>query len=185
MPSRIRTLAECRTEVDLICSRCRYEWSIEMSPPVLIVKPDRETDEDPCVSQPAAHDDARGGDRRGKQTVQRPRMRVGLSGVLTSTDRRHTITVLYSLNSRRSAGRLRLINRTSAWPQWLVPGSRLWLSGYDGLPLRIRITAVKLRGAGFEDDDDFAEFIVPHLTSQLRRLNRVSSPAAARTTITE
>ncbi|HEX7280884.1 MAG TPA: hypothetical protein VF239_02430 [Vicinamibacterales bacterium] len=75
----------------------------------------------------------------------------------------HTITVLYSVNSHRSTGRLRLISRTTVWPQWLVPGSRLWLSSYDGLRLRIRITAVKLRCGASEDDDDFAEFVVPHL----------------------
>ena len=172
MPSKARTLAEHRTEVDLICSRCRYEWSIEMSPPVLIVKPDRETDDRPRDSQPADHEDARNGDRRRSQPVKRPRMRVGLTGLLTSTDRMHTSTVLYSVNAHRSTGRLRFINRTSVWPEWLVQGSRLWLSGYDGLRLRIRITAVKLRCGASEDDDDFAEFVVPQPTSQLRRPNR-------------
>jgi hypothetical protein len=162
MPSKVRTLAEDRTEVGLICSRCRYEWSIEMSPPVLIMKPDREVDDQSGDSQPAVHNDARNGDRRRPQPFQRPRMRVGLSGLLTSTDRMHTITVLYSVNSHRSTGRLRLISRTTVWPQWLVPGSRLWLSSYDGLRLRIRITAVKLRCGGSEDDD-CAEFVVPHL----------------------
>jgi hypothetical protein len=70
------------------------------------------------------------------------------------------VTVLYSLDPRRVAGRLRLPDPNSAFPPWLVPGSRLWLSAYDGVRLRIRITVVKPRREGGHDDEHFAEFSV-------------------------
>lgn len=164
MPLSAGTLAERRTQVHLKCDRCRHEWSIEMTPPVLIVKPDRETDGDPSSSQPAIAQEAQTDDRRESCELNRQRMRVGLCGLLKSTDRTHIVTVLYSLDPHRVTGRLRLIDPSSACPLWLVPGSRLWLSGYDGVPLRIRITVVKLPRDGCNDDEHFAEFVVPHVT---------------------
>ena len=164
MPSRAGTLAERRTQVDLKCGRCRHEWSIEMTPPVLIVNPDRETDRETSGSQPATAIEGRTRDRRESYGLHSQRMRVGLPGLLTSTDRMHTVTVLYSLNAHRVAGRLRLMDPSSVYPQWLVAGSRLWLSGYDGSALRIRITVVKSRREGRNDDDDFAEFVVHQIT---------------------
>jgi len=164
MPLRAGTLAERRTQVDLKCARCRHEWSIEMTRPVLIVKPDRETDDDTSSSQPANAKEVPTDDRRESYESNRQRMRVGLCGLLRSTDRTHTVTVLYSLDARRVTGRLRLLDPSSVCPLWLVPGSRLWLSGYDGLPLRIRITVVKLRREGCKDDEHFAEFVVPQVT---------------------
>ena len=168
MPSRAGTLAERRTQLDLRCGRCRHEWSIEMTPPVLIVKPDRETDSETFRSQPPITKEPRTRDRRESYGSHRQRMRVGLRGLLTSTDRTQTVTVLYSLNAHRVAGRLRLMDPSSVSPPWLVAGSRLWLSGYDGLRLRIRITVVKLRGEGCKDDDHFAEFVVPQITQATR-----------------
>ena len=91
-------------------------------------------------------------------------MRVGLCGLVRSTDRTHAVTVVYSLDARRHAGRLRLTDPGSVWPTWLVPGSRLWLFGHDGLSLRIRTTVVKMAGEGSKEDDQFAEFVVPSVT---------------------
>lgn len=163
MPSKAGTLAERRTQVDLKCARCRHEWSIEMTPPVLIVKPERETDGETASSEPAIGEQVRTDDRREPHETHAQRMRVGQCGLLRSTDRTHTITVLYSLDAQRLSGRLRLTDPESAWPEWLAPGSRLWLFEYDGLPLRIRVTVIKPRREG-EDDDHFAEFVVPPVT---------------------
>jgi hypothetical protein len=44
MPFRAGTLPAGRTQVDLRCRDCGHEWMEEMTPPVLIVKPDRRTD---------------------------------------------------------------------------------------------------------------------------------------------
>lgn len=135
---------------------------MEMTPPVLIVTPERETDTDAPSSYPATIDDIQTDDRRDSSELRQQRMRVGLCGLLTSTDRTQTITVLYSLDARGHTGRLRLTDPSSPLPAWLTAGSRLWLSAYDGLPLRIRITAVKLPAEGGAADDHFAEFVVPH-----------------------
>ena len=163
MPSRAGTLAEHRTQVDLKCSRCRHEWSLEMTPPVLIVKPDRETDaEEPTT--PPAPSTAIQKDKRRESESTRQRMRVGSCGLLRSTDRTHTVAVLYSLNSDRIAGRLRLVDPSGATPPWLAQGSRLWLFDYDGLPLRIRITTVKPPRDGYKDAEQFAEFVVHQVT---------------------
>lgn len=160
MPSRAGTLAERRTQVDLKCGRCRHEWSIETTPPVLIVTPDRETDGAssgrPLANPQPVHTE----DRRESYELNGQRMRVGLCGLLKSTDRTHTVTVLYSLDAQRVTGRLRPMDPSSASPPWLVAGRRVWLSGYDGVALRIRITAVKLRCDGSDDDEHFAEFVV-------------------------
>lgn len=164
MPIRVGTLAEHRTQVDLKCDGCRHEWSIEMTPPVLIVKPDRETDGDPSSSQAAIAQEAHTDDRRQSYQLNRQRMRVGLCGLLRSTDGTHTVTVLYSPDAHRVNGRLRLLDPSSVFPPWLVPGSRLWLSGYDGVALRIRITVVKLRRHGCKDDEHFAEYVMPQVT---------------------
>lgn len=164
MPIRVGTLAEHRTQVDLKCDGCRHEWSIEMTPPVLIVKPDRETDGVPSSSQPAIAQAVQTDDRRESYQLNGQRMRVGLCGLLRSTDRTHTVTVLYSLNAHRVTGRLRLLDPSSVFPRWLVPDSRLWLSGYDGVESRIRITVVKLRRDGCKDDEHFAEYVMPHVT---------------------
>lgn len=134
-----------------------------MTPPVLIVKPERETDGETSSRQPVIVEEFRAGDRREPNESHRQRMRVGMCGLLRSTDRTHTVPVIYSLDAQQLAGRSRLTDPGSAWPAWLVPGGRLWLSGYDGLPLRIRITVVKPRRDG-EDDDHFAEFVVPPVT---------------------
>ena len=164
MPLRAVTLAEHRAQLDLKCNGCRHEWSIEMTPPVLIVKPDRETDGDTFSSHPAIAHEVQTGDRRESYELNRQRMRVGLCGLLRSTDRTHTVTVLYSHDARRIAGRLRLLDLSSVAPRWLVAGSRLWLTGYDGVQLRIRITMVKLRREGRKDDEHFAEYLMPQVT---------------------
>lgn len=164
MPLSAGTLAEHRTQVHLKCDSCRHDWFIEMTPPVLIVKPDRETDGDTSCGQPALSEEVQTDDRRESQELNRQRMRVGLCGLLRSTDRTHTVTVLYSLDARRINGRLRVLDPSSAFPRWLVPGSRLWLSGYDGVPLRIRITVVKPRREDCNDDEHFAEYVMPQVT---------------------
>ena len=164
MPLRAGTLAKDRTRVDLKCARCRHEWSFEMTPPFLIVKPERDTDGDTSSSRPAMAKEVKIDDRRESYELHRRRMRVGLCGLLRSTDRTQTVTVLYSLDSHRVTGRLRLMDPSGLCPLWLVPGSRLWLSGDDGLPVRIRITVVKPRREGCKDDEHFAEFVVPQVT---------------------
>lgn len=164
MPLRAGTLAEHRTQVDVKCNGCRHEWSIEMTPPVLIVKPDRETDGDTSSSHPAIAQEVQTVDRRESYEWTRQRMRAGLCGLLRSTDRAHTVSVLYSHDARRIAGRLRPLDPGCAFPRWLVAGSRLWLTGYDGVPLRIRITMVKLPREGCKDDERFAEYVMPQVT---------------------
>lgn len=164
MPSRAGTLAERRTQLDLRCGGCRHEWSVETTPPVLIVKPGRETDGEASGREAAIGNAVGRGDRRESDGCLRQRMRVGLCGLLTSTDRAHTITVLYSLDAHRVIGRLRLMDPNGMCPPWLAPGSRLWLSGYDGLPMRIRITVVNLAPEANNDDDLFAEFVVPQVS---------------------
>lgn len=161
MPSRAGTLAEYRTQVDLRCGRCRHEWSIEMTPPVLIVRPERETDGGELTNHPATAEQVETGERRDSSELRHQRMRLGLGGLLTSTDRTNTIPVLYSVDARGRTGRLRLIDPSRPFPVWLVAGSRLWLSAYDGLPLRIRITAVTLPTT---DAEHFAEFVVPRVS---------------------
>ncbi len=163
MPLTAGTLSEGRTQVNLKCGDCRHEWSIEMAPPVVIVRPDRETDGDTSGSPPPIAQDGQTDDRRDAHEVNRQRMRVGLCGLLTSSDRTHTVTVLYSLDAHRVAGRLRLLDPGSVFPPWLVPGSRLWLSAYDGVPLRIRISVVKPPSDDGKDDEHFAEFAVPQV----------------------
>lgn len=91
-------------------------------------------------------------------------MRAGLCGLLRSSDRKQTIAVLYSLDARRVTGRVRPLDPTSAFPPWLVPGSRLWLSAYDGARMRIRISVVQPTRDGGNDDEHFAEFTVPKVT---------------------
>ena len=156
MPFRAGTLAEGRTQVNLICDQCRHEWSIEMTPPVLIVKPDRETDGTE-VSSPETNEP---NDRRQAYKRRRQRMRVGLCGLLKSADGAHTVAVLYSLAADRAAGRLRLLDPSHLFPSWVAEGTPLKLSGYDGVPLRIRITTIKLPREGRRGDDYFAEFAV-------------------------
>jgi hypothetical protein len=159
MPLKAGTLSPSRTQVNLKCDDCRHEWSIEMAPPVLIVRPDRQTDGEPSAGRPIGEED-RTDDRRNAHELNGQRMRVGLCGLLTSSDTTQNVAVLYSLDARRAAGRLRLLDPSSVFPPWLVPGSRLWLSAYDGGRLRIRISVVKRRREGCEDDEHFAEFAV-------------------------
>ena len=54
--------------------------------------------------------------------------------------------------------------RVIVFPSWLDPESRLKLHGYDGLPLDICVTAVKLPRDDRKDDDHFAEFVVRDVT---------------------
>lgn len=133
-----------------------------MSPPVVVVTPDRDADHISASSE-APTDDAPfnpDGERRNPSAANAQRMRVGLCGLLRSADRLHTVTVLYSLDARGLTGRLRLADPATPFPEWLSADSRLKLSGYDGAPLYIRITAVKLPRVGGKDDDHFAEFVV-------------------------
>lgn len=132
-----------------------------MTPPVLIVNPDRETDHETFERQAVMAEEFQTGDRRESHDWARQRMRVGLCGLLRSTDRAHILTVLYSLDPDRINGRLRVMDPGGVSPVWLAPRRRLWLSGYDGLPMRIRITTVKPRREGGGDDEHFAEFVVP------------------------
>lgn len=162
MPRKAGTLAEGRTQFHLRCAGCRHEWSIEMSPPVVVVTPDRDTDRVTASSDTPVHESGHdvGGDRRNPSAANAQRMRVGLCGLLRSADRMHTVTVLYSLDARGLTGRLRLVDPATLFPDWLSADSRLKLSGYDGAPLYIRITAVQLPREGEKDDDHFAEFLV-------------------------
>jgi hypothetical protein len=165
MPLKGGTLSQRRTQLNLQCADCRFEWSIEMAPPVLIVKPDRQTDGEASGSRPPMVEHGPTEDKRDTAESNRQRMRAGLCGLLKSSDRTHTVTVLYSLDARQVTGRLRLLDPASVFPPWLVPGSRLWLSAYDGAALRIRISGLKPRREGSDDDDEhFAEFDVAHVT---------------------
>jgi hypothetical protein len=161
MPIRAGTLAEARTQVDLRCDYCGHELSIEMTPPVLIVTPDRETD---CAASPGEPPTAReanqAGDRRNSHDTNMQRMRVGLRGLLMSVDETHTVSVLYSLDGLRARGRMRPLNPSRRFPSWMDPESRLTLRGYDGLPLDIRVTVVKIPLVESKNDDHFAEFVV-------------------------
>jgi hypothetical protein len=166
MPFRAGTLAETRTQVDLRCEHCGHELTIEMTPPVLIVTPDRHTDDAglagggrPIVPEPNQTED-----RRSVRGANMQRMRVGLRGLLMSADRAHTVSVLYSLDGHRGRGRLRPLDPGNPFPSWLVPDRRLKLHGYDGLPLDISVTAVKLPRHDRKDDDHFAEFVVRAMT---------------------
>ena len=162
MPFRAGTLAESRTQVDLRCDYCGHELSIEMSPPVLIVAPDRQTDvAGPAGSEPAIVPEAnQTDDRRNVPAPKEQRMRVGLRGLLMSADGAHTVTVLYSLDGHRARGRMRPLDPGNVFPAWLVPDSPMKLHGYDGLPLDISVTVVKLPRQDRKDDDHFAEFAV-------------------------
>ncbi len=176
IPVRAGTLAESRTQVVLKCDDCRHEWSIEVTPPVLIVKPDRQTDCATSCSRPQNAPEGHGAghfselnptnDRRNLNGMHMRRMRVGLCGLLRSYDGTHTVAVLYSLDAQRAAGRLRPLNPGNLFPPWLHPDSRLRLSGYDGVPLYIRTTVVKLPREGRSNDDRFAEFVVRQATQQ-------------------
>jgi hypothetical protein len=156
MPFRAGTLAEGRTQVDLTCGACRHDWSIEMTPPVLIVKPERQAD---AAATDSASSIEEGHERRSASHKTR-RMRVGLCGLLMPADETDPVTVLYSLDADRMAGRLRLLHPNHVFPPWLSTESRLKLSGYDGVAFEICITAVKLPPEGSKDDDHFAEFVV-------------------------
>ena len=159
-PSKAGTLTERRTQVHLKCACCRHEWSLEMAPPVLMFKPDRETDDEVATEQPPMPPQSEAGERRGTVPPKMRRMRVGLRGLLRSGDRAHTIAVLYSLDADGLTGRLRPMDPNSAWPPWLAEASRVWLSGDDEPPLRARISLVKAPAATGNDDDYFAEFQV-------------------------
>ena len=170
MPLKAGTIAESRTQLDLKCDDCGHEWFIEMSPPVLIVKPDRQTDgaASPAERPPTDEQAQAAGsspeintrdDRRHASEMHRQRMRAGLCGLLKSADATQTVAVLYSLAADRATGRLRLLDPSHLLPAWVAPNSRLKLSGYDGVPLYISITAVKHPSAGSKVDEQFAEFV--------------------------
>ena len=158
------TLSQRRTQLNLKCDECRHEWSIEMAPPVLIVRPDRQTDGGTSGRQPPIAEGRRTDDKRNAGKSNRQRMHAGLCGLLRSSDRTQTLAVLYSLDARRVTGRVRPLDPASAFPRWLVPGSRLWLSAYDGAQMRIRISMVQPPRDGGEEDEHFAEFTVPKVT---------------------
>jgi hypothetical protein len=171
MPLKGGTIAEGRTQLDLKCGDCGHQWFIEMSPPVLIVKPDRQTDvatsptERPPIDEQgqapgSSPEISKIDDRRHPAEMHPQRMRIGLCGLLTSTDGTHTVAVLYSLDADRATGRLRLLDPGHPFPPWLGPDTGLRLSGYDGVPLHISVTAVKLPRDVPKDDDHFAEFVV-------------------------
>jgi hypothetical protein len=162
MPAKAGTLSERRTQVDLLCARCRHEWPLEMTPPVLIVNPDRETDDAVIAEPPPIAPRTEPGDRRarGRSDRSSQRMRVGLRGLLRSGDRMHTIAVLYSLDRDGRTGRLRPVDPNSPWPHWLREASRVWLSGEERLLLRARITAIKAPTLAEPDEDHFSEFVV-------------------------
>lgn len=165
MPVRAGTLAETRTQVDLRCAHCGHELTIEMTPPVLIVTPDRQTDGAASGSEPTVVPEGnQSDDRRNLREAHMQRMRVGLRGLLMSGDGAHTVTVLYSLDGHRARGRMRPLDPSNLFPRWLDPESRLKLHGYDGLPLDICVTAVKLPRPDRKDDDHFAEFVVRQVT---------------------
>ena len=164
MPLTGGTLSQRRTQLNLKCHDCRHEWPIELAPPVLIVRPDRQTDGDTSRRQPPIAEERRPDDRRNARAPSRQRMHAGLCGVLRSSDRTQTLAVLYSLDARRVTGRVRPLDPASAFPRWLVPGSRLWLSAYDGAPIRIRISVVRPRRDRGEDDEHYAEFTVSKVT---------------------
>ena len=166
MPVRAGTLAEARTQVDLRCDYCGHELSIEMTPPVLIVNPDRHTDgaavsgsEPPIVLEGNQREQ-----RRNAAAANLKRMRVGLRGLLVSADGMHTVAVLYSLDGHRSRGRMRPLDPSSRFPSWLNPDGRLKLHGYDGFPVDISVTVVKIPLQDWKDDDHFAEFVVRPVT---------------------
>ena len=92
------------------------------------------------------------------------RMRVGLSGRLLSADGAHTVTVLYSLDGHGNRGRLRPQDPEALFPPWLNQGTQPKLYGYDGAPIDIAITLVKLPRKGWINDDHFAEFVVRQVT---------------------
>lgn len=163
MPLTGGTLSQRRTQLNLKCDDCGHQWSIEMAPPVLIVRPDRQADGDTSGRQPPIAEERRTDEKRNAGESNRQRMHAGLCGLLQSSDRTHTLAVLYSLDARRVTGRVRPLDPTSAFPQWLVPGSRLWLSAYDGAQMRIRISVVQPRDGG-KDGEHFAEFTVPKVT---------------------
>ena len=162
MPFRAGTLAETRTQLDLRCDYCGHELTLEMKPPVLIVAPDRETDGAASSNNgpPAAGQGNQANDRRNSLEANRQRMRVGLRGLLRSSDGMHTITVLYSLDGHRARGRMRPLDPGNPFPAWLEPECGLQMHGYDGLPLDICITAVRRPRRDRKDDDHFAEFVV-------------------------
>ena len=166
MPFRAGTLAETRTQVDLRCDYCGHELTIEMTPPVLIVAPDRETDggASPSSEPAIVLEGNQADDRRNLHEANMQRMRVGLRGLLKSADGSHTVTVLYSLDGHRARGRMRPLDPSNVFPAWLAPESRLKLHGYDGLPLDVCVTAVKLPRDDRKDDDHFAEFVVGQVT---------------------
>jgi len=165
MPFRAGTLAGTRTQLDLRCDYCGHESTIEMTPPVLIVTPDRQTDGASSGSEPPiVQEGKQSDDRRNLHGANIQRMRVGLRGLLMSADATHTATVLYSLDGHRARGRMRPLDPSNPFPSWLDPDSRLTLHGYDGLPLDICVTGVKLPREDRKDDDHFAEFVVRPVT---------------------
>lgn len=160
MPSKAGTLAQHRTQVHLKCENCRHEWSVEMIPPVVLVKRDRKTDDDSGNNPHATAQGIHAADRRKPYRFSRQRMRAGLCGLLRPVDRTQTVAVLYSLDARQAAGRLRPLDPRAVFPGWLVPGSRLWLTDYDGAPRRIRVTAVRAARDGPRDGEQFAEYVL-------------------------
>ena len=170
MPLKGGTLTQSRTQLNLKCDDCRHEWFIEMSPPVLLLTVDRETDRERSRSRIAMAPQVPTAERRQPSRSHRQRIRVGLCGLLRSSDRTHAVAVRYSLDPDRVNGRLRLLDPSSGFPGWLEQGSRLWLYGYDGVPLRVRITTVTPPRAGPTDDEQFAEYIVhkPRTMTALR-----------------
>ena len=164
MPFKGGTLSQSRTQLDLKCDDCRHQWSIEMASPVLIVRPDRQTDGKLSSDQRRNGTAGRSDDKRHPYAFKRQRMRAGLPGLLKSPDKTQSLAVLYSLNARQVRGRLRPLDPTTVFPGWVIPGGRLWLSAYDGASLRVRISVVKPRREGRDDDEHFAEFAVRHDT---------------------
>ena len=166
MPVRAGTLAEMRTQVDLRCDHCGHELTIEMTPPVLIVTPERETDggASPVNDAATVLEESQADDRRTLHRPNTQRMRVGLRGLLKSAGGSQTVTVLYSLDGHRARGRMRPLDPGNRFPSWVEAESRLTLNGYDGLPLDISVTAVKLPRDDRKGDDHFAEFVVREAT---------------------
>lgn len=137
-----------------------------MTPPVLIVTPDRHTDAAATAGSgpPIVPEGHHAADRRNLHQANMQRMRVGMRGLLMSADGMHTVSVLYSLDGHRARGRMRPLDPSNLFPSWLDPESRLKLHGHDGLPLDISVTAVKLPRQDRKDDDHFAEFVVREIT---------------------